>query len=167
MSDQKCTKDDESFSPDNIMEYMRKEKESALEQAASLKTQIINELKKMGAAKAVVNYDGVGDSGSVEYVIIYDKDSKEMVFPKDPAITIKEKSSKFTSGKWVTGTVDRTVDLNTALEEMGYQALEGHHPGWEINEGSYGELQIDVEKEAATLMHNVRITDVEYYEEEI
>jgi hypothetical protein len=48
-------------------------------------------------------------------------------------------------------------DLTNQLENWAYEVLESHHPGWEINEGSEGDITIDVVAGKAVLSHGENI----------
>ena len=48
--------------------------------------------------------------------------------------------------------------LPAAVESFGYEVLEGIHDGWEINDGAFGTLTIDVTARTASLEHNSRFT---------
>ena len=60
------------------------------------------------------------------------------------------------------------VELDSALERtLGDSACELLPPGWENNEGAYGELVLDVPSRKLTREHHWRIEATEYEEEEI
>ena len=59
----------------------------------------------------------------------------------------------------------KSMPLAEALETLAYDALEVHHPGWEINEGAYGIFRIEVEEGTMALCCSLRAT--EYFETEI
>ena len=59
----------------------------------------------------------------------------------------------------------KSMPLSEALETVAYDALEVHHPGWEINEGAYGLFRIEVEEGTMALCCSLRAT--EYFETEI
>jgi hypothetical protein len=50
------------------------------------------------------------------------------------------------------------VKLASLLEDFAYEVLERHHDGWEINDGGFGELLIDVAEENFQLDCNLRFT---------
>ena len=50
------------------------------------------------------------------------------------------------------------ASLNGGVEDLAYAALELHHPGWEINDGAGGALEIDVTAETFMLDCKLRYT---------
>jgi hypothetical protein len=59
--------------------------------------------------------------------------------------------------------VELASEIDAALQEAAYDLLPG---GWEINDGSFGELVLDVSERRLVREHNWRITESEYEEEE-
>ena len=59
------------------------------------------------------------------------------------------------------------VDLPKVMEETLAEAAEKLLPsGWEINDGSFGELALDVAQRKLTREHNWRVSETEYDEHE-
>jgi len=122
------------------------------------KAGIFDALKEANIASAQLNYDGMGDSGCLEAASFYSKDNKSVETPGcSVAIEIFEFGATLIERK--------AMPLSEALETVAYDALEVHHPGWEINEGAYGTLKIEVEEGTITLCCSIRSTD--YTETEI
>jgi hypothetical protein len=48
------------------------------------------------------------------------------------------------------------------VERLVFDCLAEKHLGWEINEGSYGDVVFDVAERAITLNYNERFVDSEY-----
>lgn len=103
------------------------------------KKEFIKQAKKVGIAKATASYDGGGDSGSVDMVSFVDKNGKNL----------------------------ENTALSDLLTDIAYRFLEEKHPGWEINDGSQGQLVVDISNESMKLEHNERYTDSTYYESEL
>jgi len=137
-------------------ERKRKSKESLKDVCATL--------FNAGITLIEVHYDGYGDSGSIEYVSFFkgDKQLKEddVASMGLPTSTVQEYNYKSTGDK------DRYITKECTLVEKvmdcAYDFLPG---GWEINEGSFGDLKINTETAKATLEHNHRIQETEYMEE--
>ncbi len=138
-------------------EKKRKNKESLKEVCAIL--------FNAGITLVEVNYDGYGDSGSIEYVLFFKGDKQlkdeDVASLGLPTSTLQEYNYK------MTGDDDRYITRECTLVEKvtdcAYDFLPG---GWEINEGSFGDLKINTETAKATLEHNHRIQETEYMEEE-
>ncbi len=76
--------------------------------------------------KFVITYAGSNDEGYVEEVSGFIEDGVEL---------------------------DVGHDLQRELEEVAYDILESRYAGWEINEGSHGDITIDVVERKAYLHH--------------
>ena len=122
------------------------------------KVGILDALKEADIASVELNYDGMGDSGCLEAASFYSKDNKPTQTPEcSVAIEVFEFGATLIERK--------SMPISDALETIAYDALEVHHPGWEINEGAYGILRIEVEEGTMTLCCSLRSTD--YTENEI
>jgi len=62
------------------------------------------------------------------------------------------------------GSREVPAETQKAVLDFFYDALEEVHPGWELNEGSYGTFEWDVRVDAIKLAHT---TITEDYEEEV
>ena len=116
-------------------DYFDKRDKRILKSKEELK-EICAALFKVGVTRVEVIYDGYGDSGSIEQVSFFK--GKKILTSKDVEYTIESK-----------------------IEECAYDFLPG---GFEINEGSFGDLIINTEKAKATLRHNTRVESSEYSE---
>jgi hypothetical protein len=126
----------------------------------TLKAAVITPLKEAGIASVTITFDGYGDSGAIEetdYTNIAGEtcDCPEVeleIAPEQDHLPCLAQSS---------------VALSQALEDLAYLALEQHHPGWEINEGSNGTLTVDVGEASFTLECEVRFIDYEAHSTEV
>ena len=125
-------------------------------------------LAEFGVARVEVEYDGYGDSGSVEGITFLDADDKsvELTEEQDMSVPCKVEGSR----TWTPGKGDeegkwnieyKEEGLKSFFEECAYKWLPG---GWEINEGSRGVVKIDVAKRAYSIDHGWREM-TENYEE--
>ena len=78
-----------------------------------------------------------------------------------PTSTTEEYNHNHKEGESLYKTVECT--LLQKVEDCAYAFLPG---GYEINEGSFGDLKINTEKARVTLEHNQRIEETEYSEED-
>lgn len=150
---------------------------------AKLAKEVLVKLKEAGFVSAVVHYDGSGDSGQVEEISVfregepesydaivgsYDWEKIAAVRSERDAIlraipmTIVSHYSTFDreTGKFIEKQTPQERDLRAGLGELAYDWLSETHGGWEINEGSYGDLVVHVEEMMVTLEHNERIMEV-------
>jgi len=149
---------------DYMAEYYKRAEARMSEAKESLKKDICPILLGAGITKVTVHYDGYGDSGTIEYV---------MFFKGDKEVTSDEVSSldlpAFTYNKFVYGNINAGEDnlvptqctLTEKIEDCAYDFLPG---GWEINEGSFGDLQIDTKLCTVVCEHNHRVESTEYEE---
>lgn len=109
-----------------------------------------------GIATVTVAFDGYGDSGQIESIDAIGKDGASRELPAT-SITIR----RALWGEAEPGNEEMTVA--EAVERLAYDLLGGAHPGWEINDGSYGSFVFDVAAGTITLDCNVRFTDSELH----
>jgi hypothetical protein len=146
--------------------------------------EVLLKLKEAGFVSAVVHYDGSGDSGQVEHISVFRKDEPEEYYRLLPegtentweavrkireernailegiSLSIAQTRSLWTQDKGfyeLTAVEDKT--LLYALEALAYEWLSETHGGWEIDEGSYGDVVLHVDQMMVTLDHNERITE--------
>jgi hypothetical protein len=109
-----------------------------------------------GIATVTVAFDGYGDSGQIESIDAIGKDGVSCELPAT-SITIR----RALWGEAEPASEDMTVA--EAVERLAYDLLGGTHPGWEINDGSYGSFIFDVATGTITLDCNVRFTAAELH----
>ena len=105
-------------------------------------------LMGLGATHASVPYDGQGDSGAFDEVIVYDG--------VGGTINIRDVKVRTPHED------DHT--LKDALTSMANDCLDSNNIDWYNNDGGFGEYLIDLRTVpfTFTLKHNHRITSVEY-----
>lgn len=111
-------------------------------------------------------YDGSGDSGDLYAITVMVHPTRNEVETQmrhtsnSGAVVPAIRTLSFRD--WTTSVIMRgnspiTKELCDEFEEALFQLLPG---GWEINDGSYGEIHVDVATETITHDHNERYTDV-------
>jgi len=125
-----------------------------------LKGAVISPLRTAGVARVEIRFDGCGDSGAIEEFVCYDAANKSVPCPEAGVEPFREERSDPDAG------TDRS-SLAAALESLAYLALERHHPGWELNDGAYGELVIDVAEASFTLDCSLRFTAADDHSTEL
>ena len=121
-----------------------------------LKTVTLAALHAAKIANVEIVFDGYGYSGSIDDITCYDADASVVDCP--------EVHVAAPGGGESDTAAPNTIPLSEALEDIGYIALELYHPGWEINEGSAGALEIDVAQGSFTLECRTRFID---YDEQV
>jgi hypothetical protein len=95
-------------------------------------------LEELGVRKISIEYDGGGDSGSIESIQFIDKDGKPIADEVIP------------------------TDYMSSIDTAGYEILHSlYQTDWWNNEGGFGTLIIDLETKEYTIDGYYRITDTE------
>lgn len=126
-------------------------------------------LKAHGVKQVVVGFDGSGDSGQITEVTLTGAAGESIGRKESDAILAHQfQGTARTVQDWSSGKLKETVrceDVNDRIEQLCYDLLYGARPGWEINEGSFGEFVFDVDANEIHLTHNQRIESYETSEE--
>ncbi len=93
---------------------------------------MLRNLRAVGITAITGTYDAYGDSGNVEDITIQ---------PAEIGISCR---------------------METRIKDLVWDMAYGLHPGFENNDGGFGELTWDVVADAITLDHGERFTDVTY-----
>lgn len=102
-------------------------------------------LAALGVRRIVWSYDGYGDSGELQDCVV------------EGASDTAPKSMEDLENLLKTVDPDTQKKLSqSALEELVYEVLPD---GFEINDGSYGEVTLDTDTTAIHVNHNERFTD--------
>ena len=117
--------------------YHRTDTEGAKEANEFNREQLSSFMKTHGIKHVWMYFDGSGDSGQIEEVE-FNGDQKLLT----EKIKVKAKNYKFVDNKVQYTIDDEEWTFERLLEEVGYIALEENYGGWEINEGSYGDIHI-------------------------
>lgn len=119
--------------------YM-KQRENAENNAADSLRELATRLKPFGVKTLTANYNGYGDSGDFESI---DVTPENLNLPD------------------ILGAINTTED---SLKDLLWPLLPG---GWEINEGSYGEIVLDIDTGKIRRTHNERIQEINTTEDEL
>lgn len=133
-------------------------------------------LRALGATDVTIRYSGSGDSGCVDDVEVIrklDGDPQEnenlSELARQARVLVQERWSRFDheTRQWVNGHDLVEKDLHAALKDYCYDLLGRNFGGWEINEGSDGELHLEVATGEVLVEHNTNIMtqDTEYVRE--
>jgi hypothetical protein len=114
-------------------------------------------LTAVGVARLIVTFDGYGDSGQIESLEAVDAAGAALPVPDELPVPLRAAVWDQAEPK------DHPLPLREAVEWFGYDLLGSLHGGWEINEGSYGEVVFDVGAATITLDMNTRFTGSEQH----
>jgi hypothetical protein len=101
-----------------------------------------HELKEAGVAAVHIEYDGCGDEGQIESISYLDRDGKTLD---------------------LSGTASFSEER---LMDIFYDLTQARHPGWENNDGAFGEFVWSLDADTLRHTHNDRFTDYETTEHE-
>lgn len=122
------------------------------------KAALFDALAAAGITSVTVTFDGYGDSGQIEDVTTQRGDTIVDL----PAGQVALSSAGWNSD----GVSTAQVDLAAAIEQLCYDLLQQSHPGWENNDGAFGDFVFDVAARTITLDHNERYTASETFTHE-
>jgi hypothetical protein len=127
----------------NWMVEHQRELSSSRDKGRSYLLGLIPLCKAAQIDRVVAHYDGSGDSGAFEQdgVTAFSGDEEKEL------ATLAIKSDE--------------------LLDACYNVLEYTHPGWEINEGSYGDVVLYVNESIVKIEHDARVTSTEHSETEV
>lgn len=138
---------------------MRQYRDEQKKRHESARGKMMQALREAGVKSVEIEFDGYGDSGNIEGIAYTP--------PADGKAEVDDSPHEVTD--WSQSGPERKVrnyTLDELVEEVCYSLLGSWHPGWEINEGSYGTFRIDAEADSIALTFNQRIESVETYDEE-
>lgn len=121
---------------------------------------ITRRAREAGATEIQIEFDGCGDSGSIE-TIWFDKST---VMP-DFEVPYVRHRSVYLSGRWTEDTEHTHVHWRKALTAISYAILDASNIDWYNNEGGYGEITIHLDGplDVIELNMNQRIETVEHH----
>jgi len=121
--------------PDFYAQVMEAQKRAA-ERRVETRAALLTELRALDATSIEVQYEGYGDSGNVEDVVV------------------------------TPDTVTLTEELRRRVEDFGWDFAYALSPGFENNEGGYGELTWSLEADKIDVSHSNRYIETNTTEHE-
>jgi hypothetical protein len=145
---------------DRFDDYLAQERAHQA-QAESLrpanKQALLTALANVGIARLTVTFDGYGDSGQIESIEAVDVQGAAVPLPDVPIVTLS-------AAVWGADEPERhDLGQREAVEWFVYDMLGSLHGGWEINEGSYGQVVFDVAAGSIALDMNTRFVGSEQH----
>jgi hypothetical protein len=108
----------------------------AAEQRVETRAALLTELRALGVRSIEVQYEGYGDSGNVEDVVV------------------------------TPGAITLTEEMRRRVEDFGWDFAYALSPGFENNEGGYGELTWALEADKIAVSHSNRYIETDTTEHE-
>lgn len=121
------------------------------------KAQLYANIARHGIWRVVIEYDGCGDSGCINHITLFDVDDKVMSMPEQQVKYTTE--SRVYCEKTKRHKPKRkscTGPLRDAIKMWCYDLLELHFPGWEIDDGSEGTIELNVPTKSGSWEHKTR-----------
>jgi hypothetical protein len=115
------------------------------------KAVVFDALAAAGITDVFVEFDGCGDSGQIEGVSARANDAPISF----PTTTVNLHTAPWSQAELPV----KETSLSQAVEDLCYGCLEQTHPGWENNDGAYGDFHFVVAERRITLDFNGRFTD--------
>jgi hypothetical protein len=151
---------------------MAKQKLNPLDQLSSPQyiKHCCNLLSAYGVKSITCEYDGYGDSGDFGNITLEILPQTEKINKAAENTTLPRKELYDHAGvpsrqSWDKFVDERRLEKNPIITPAMCDRLADHFfellpGGWEINDGSYGEIHVDIATGAITVEHNERYTDV-------
>ena len=127
-----------STSSDSLAQYERERLENVRRHLPEAGRQ----LQAAGIDRVEILYDGCGDSGCIESITYTDGQGSAVDVAGKLAMTEEQ------------------------LMDLFYDLTQARHPGWENNDGAYGEFHWNLKDDALKHIHNDRFTDYDTTEHE-
>jgi hypothetical protein len=113
------------------------------------RARLFAELDARGIAQAVITFNGCGDEGQIEQITFDDVESADIDARGSAEIPPHPDGMPVAS----------LQILEAWLEDFVYDAIGSHFPGWQDNDGAYGEITLEAATRTVTLDFNARFTD--------
>lgn len=121
-------------------------------------------LRDHDVSEVRVEFDGGGDSGSIQ-AVHYDVDSFD---DSGIYLEVAEVQSEFNQveRRWINTRIESQKTLGKAIEELTYDYLSESDVDWYNNDGGFGELVIKVDEGTVSLEVSTRYTEssMEFYQ---
>ncbi len=105
----------------------------------------------LNESSIIIEYNGCGDDGYIESISIRGKEYKEL---KEYPYQVKE-SIKGPDDEYHNVLNQKLLSPNDFLEEFAYDVIGNYESGWEIDDGSTGEINLNItDGELKVKMHH-------------
>jgi hypothetical protein len=150
------------------IDYQARHLEQEKQRRANMKRRraaILEHARTLDLTEIQITYDGGGDEGNIQDIWGHRDGTRGDEGP--------DRDSEPTNAVDLTTTGPITVgnetflSLNGLVEAFGWDVLNLHHGGFEINDGGFGNIFINVATSKVKLEKNEHFTDTTYSEEEV
>ncbi|NKA33291.1 DUF6878 family protein [Ralstonia pseudosolanacearum] len=102
---------------------------------------LLDALRAVGAASAVISYSGHGDEGNANDIQIVDTASQEV--SGDQTVSIMREDARYIDGQWQSTHTLADMSLRDALDAFADRAVDRYHPGYWNGEGGEGDITFE------------------------
>ena len=134
----------------NVYDDYRRREQQRQAELVKIKATLLTQLRRAKVAQAVIEYDGEGDSGQIESVLLRDA-ANEFMANKPLSVRAQATLSQLDI---------KSETLTGALEDYAWELLSIHHSGFQDNEGAFGTITVDVALGTVLIEHSARSIDV-------
>lgn len=133
--------------PDAWIARWKAEAEQRERTVSLMKPALLDALKARGVATVIADYDGEGDSGQIERIMLRDGAGAPVTADRPLTLALASGSRQYAS-------------LAEAVDAFAWDVLAVYHAGFENNDGGFGMLEIQVAERTVRIDHNDRIIEV-------
>lgn len=130
------------------------------EEVRKIRTDLLGSLRAAGIDRVEAHYDAYGDSGNIEQVTLLpelpesERPAAAEAVPLESEVPLDEPPSRLPDA------------IMTRLQDMLWSTVYALHPGFENNEGGYGDIIWDLATDQIAIEHSARFVDVNCYSHE-
>lgn len=115
---------------------------------SDFRTALFDWMGQAGVAHIAASFDGCGDSGQVDEINCSDASRQPTLNVPDlqtVMVSVRYKQQRYDTEQRKFMDFDmETISVSALIEELVYHFLELEWDGWEINEGSYGDVRFEL-----------------------
>lgn len=118
---------------------------------------LFDTLAEMDIVLVTIDFDGCGDSGTLQQPNAFNSQNTMIAFPK---VTITVKTAVFDTG----AIEEKAITLREFIDGLACDLLEEKHEHWEEGEGAYGEFRFSLPDRSIQLEYSERYIETHYHE---
>lgn len=159
------TKPPPAFDMATLFAEMARMQAERAEEVRKIRADLLVSLREAGIDRVEAHYDAYGDSGNIEEVTLLPEppepelpepelSAAAEVVPPDGELSLGEPHPRLPDA------------IMSRLQDMLWSTVYALHPGFENNEGGYGDITWDLATDQIAIEHSERFVDVNSYSHE-
>ena len=112
-------------------------------------------LRESGVQRVLVDFNGEADSGAIESIVYLPQESEALA---EASIETVKSMRSFSEGQWTTISETVQVPIDEVIDDIANDYLQETGVDWYNDDGGFGQLIIDVERDVVSLKIEVRET---------